>query len=106
VEHLVKAVAVNQLGGATEKLDRCLFAKCANRTQHRHALRCFQGQTGRHDFAPDSAHVLIFQRTWVVGLDFFQYLRYAVGAEKRRTFGPLDIAHTFSQMSPLVQEGE
>ena len=46
--------------------------------------------------------MLVFQGTWVVGLDFFQHLGHAVGAEKGRAFSTLDVTHTFSQMRTLV----
>ena len=46
--------------------------------------------------------MLIFQRARIIGLNFFQHLRHAVGAEKRRTLGALDVAHCFSQICTLV----
>ena len=104
VEHLVEAVAVDQVGGAAEEFDGSLLAERALRTKHRHALRHFQCQAGGHDLAPDGGHVLVQQRPWVGGLYLLDDLRHAIGAEKRRAFFALEVAHLFGHSGALIQQ--
>ena len=53
MKHFIKVGAVDQVGGATKKLNRGLLTKCASRPQHGYPLRRFKCQAGRHDLAPD-----------------------------------------------------
>jgi hypothetical protein len=104
VEDFVEVGAVNQVGRTAKKLNRRLFAKRALRAQHRHALGRFEGQAGRHDFAPDGGDVFVFERTGVGLCDLVDDLRHAVGAEERRAFGAFDLADFFGHMGALVQQ--
>ena len=104
VKHLVKVGAVGEISRTAKELDGGLLTEGALRPQHCHPLRCFQRQTGRHDFTPDAGHMTVEQRTRVGLLDVVDDLGHAIRAEERRPFLALDLAHLFGHMGTFIEQ--
>ena len=102
MKHFIEVVAVNEAGGAAKKFNGSLLAKSTLGAQYGNALRGFQCQTGRHDFAPNSRHMCIEQGSLIGVFNFGNDLCHAVGPEKGRTLGALNFAHFFSYLGALV----
>ena len=103
MKHFIKVVAVNEAGGAAKKLNPRLLAKSTLWTQHGNALRSFQCQTGRHDFAPNGRHMSIEQGPLIGVFNFGNDLCHAVRPEEGRTLGALNFTYFFSHLGALVQ---
>jgi hypothetical protein len=105
-KHLVDADAGHVLDAGAEKLQRRLLAEGAGGAQVGDAHRGFEGQAGRHDFAPDGGDVLVLERALVGLLDLFDHLGHPVGAEEGRAFTFLDLAHLLGDLGTAVQQGK
>jgi hypothetical protein len=82
VKHFVETGAVDQVGRATEVIDRGLFTERPLGAEHRHAQGRLQRQTGGHDFAPDGGHVLVAQGAAVGGFDVGDDLGHPIRPEE------------------------
>ena len=84
---------------------RRLFAEGTLRAQYGHALRRFQCQAGRHDFAPDREATCWFSNgPWLASCIFSHHLGHAVWAKKRRTLFAFEFADFFCHVGALVDQ--
>ena len=104
LKDIIKIGAVHQLHSAAKVFDGRLLTKRACGPEHRHALRFFQRQASRHDFAPNGSHVVCLEWPGIGVANALQHLGHAVGPKEGAALGAFDLAHFTCQCGTLVQQ--